>query len=91
MPFADTESLEELNTAFNYLGVNPKNDSGVGPDLHKDKWDLRSVCIVSFQALDIIILISSQFKGLISTMVNEEHLYLVTELSDLNYHFLEIF
>lgn len=37
MPFADIESLEELNSAFNYLGVNPENDSGVGPDLHKDK------------------------------------------------------
>lgn len=37
MPFADIESLEELNRAFNYLGVNPENDSGVGPDLHKDK------------------------------------------------------
>lgn len=37
MPFADIESLEELNGDFNYLGVNLENDSGVGPDLHKDK------------------------------------------------------
>lgn len=37
VPFADIESSEELNSAFNYLGVNPENDSGVGPDLHKDK------------------------------------------------------
>lgn len=63
MPFADTESLEELNSDFNYLGVNPENDSGVDPDLHKDKWDLRNVCIVSFQALDIIILISLSIQG----------------------------
>lgn len=37
MPFADTESLEELGSDFNYLGINPKNDSGVGPDLHSCK------------------------------------------------------
>lgn len=47
MPFADIESLEELNGDFNYLGVNLENDSGVGPDLHKDKWDFKK-CLYSF-------------------------------------------
>lgn len=47
MPFADIESLEELNSDFNYLGVNLENDSGVGPDLHKDKWDFKK-CLYSF-------------------------------------------
>lgn len=37
MPFADIESLEGLNSDFNYLGINPENDSGIGPDLHKYK------------------------------------------------------
>lgn len=37
MPSVDTESLEELNSDFNYLGINPENDSGVGPDLRKYK------------------------------------------------------
>lgn len=37
MPFADTESLEEFNSDFNNLGINPENDSRVGPDLHKYK------------------------------------------------------
>lgn len=41
MPSVDTESLEELNSDFNYLGINPENDSGVGPDLRKYKWDLK--------------------------------------------------
>lgn len=41
MPFADIESLEELNSDVNYLGINPENDSGVGPDLHKYKWDFK--------------------------------------------------
>lgn len=37
MPSVDTESLEELNSDFNYLGISPENDGGVGPDLHKYK------------------------------------------------------
>lgn len=37
MPFADTESLEEFNSDVNNLGINPENDSGVGPDLCKYK------------------------------------------------------
>lgn len=37
MSFADIESLEELNSDFNYLAINLENDSGVSPDLHKYK------------------------------------------------------
>lgn len=37
MPFADIESFKELSSDFNYWGINPKNDGGVGPDLHKYK------------------------------------------------------
>lgn len=37
MPVADFESLEGLSSDFNYLGIKPEDDSGVGPDLHKYK------------------------------------------------------
>lgn len=47
MSFADIESLEELNSDFNYLAINLENDSGVSPDLHKYKWDFKK-CLHSF-------------------------------------------
>lgn len=47
MPFADIESFKELSSDFNYWGINPKNDGGVGPDLHKYKWDFKK-CLCSF-------------------------------------------